>query len=446
MNQAKTSMARAVVALAIVAWPAVSLGVPGQHIRAGDAVIVPDIDLGMEYKTNVYEGANNDWGGGANLRVSPGIRIETKAPELAFTLSGEYKLRKYFQQKFASADRYTDFDLSAKLQARKRHSLGFNLSDSASLTNDPVEMEGAIRNTGQAYVTRMRNHLIGGVVLRPGQAMEFTLGGIWNFDDYQVPQGAQITGNRFYNRRQAFGPSIDARWTFFPRTAVVVRSSYVINRWDDNWVLAVNDSTLPNQPTFGTHLGMPNSVHFKIDGGIQGRFTNHLVLTLRGGYGSAKYDEQSVIDDASDETVQDASELTEAAGFFVDADGLDKLLVQTELRYELTPDSSVAVGYQHDFEDSWFTNYVAYDRIYGQLIARLGSHLGMRGEGGVRLEDYSGEESRDDIVIRVGGDLTYYANDWAALTAGARWDERASTSNLVEYDNVRFTAMATFTY
>ncbi len=444
MNQAKTSTTCALVALGLLAWPAVASAGPGDHIRAGDAVIVPDIDMGMEYSTNVFR-SHDDPRAAPNLRISPGIQIETKAPELSLSLGAEYMLRKYLKEPYTSADRFSDFDLTAKLAARKRHAVGFNLFDNASMVNVPVDMAGAIRNGG-SYVSRLRNHLVGGVVLRPGQAMEFTLGGTWDFDDFQVPEGAQITNSRFLNRRQAFGPTVDARWTFFPRTAIVLRSSYLVHRWDDNWILSIQDELLPNEFNFGTHLAMPNSTHFKIDGGIQGRFTNHLVLTIRGGYGSANYDEQSVIKDASDETVQDRSELTEAAGFFDDVAGLDKLLLQAEIRYELTPDSSVAVGYQRDFDDSWFTNYLAYDRVYGQLNARLGSHLGMTAEGGFRMEDYNGEGPRDDIVIRVGGDLTYYANGWASITAGARWDERASTLDYVEYDDVRITGMATFTY
>ena len=69
---------------------------PGEHIKAGNALLKPSLSLGMEYRTNVLQ-SPTDPKGGPNLFVQPGFDVESKTPDTHFTLTSLYTLRKYFQ-------------------------------------------------------------------------------------------------------------------------------------------------------------------------------------------------------------------------------------------------------------------------------------------------------------------------------------------------------------
>ena len=72
-----------------------ALAAPGDHIRAGDVELVPDIDLGGEFRTNVYR-SEVDAVPAANFRIAPGLLVAAEGDDHDFRLGGEWVLRKYF--------------------------------------------------------------------------------------------------------------------------------------------------------------------------------------------------------------------------------------------------------------------------------------------------------------------------------------------------------------
>jgi len=408
---------------------------PGDHIRAGDAVIVPDIDLGMEYRTNIYRREDRNPPGGANLRVAPGIEIRSAGPELEFSVSGEYELRKYFKQTQTSLDRFTDFDFAAALKARKKQAVGVDLRWISGLRNNPTQAWW----TDSSFHTQFHNDLDGFLVIRPGPALEFELGGGWAFDDFRVPESGTGDGTRGYDRRNSFGPRVMAKWTFFPRTALVADFGYDWLVWQDNWVSASGNV---QGEGLGDNLAMPDSQHMRALAGIRGRFTRQFVLTTMLGYGTGSYDEQSVLDEAGGGGEADPA----TVGFDADVRGIERLLVEVQGTYELTPDNKLIGGYRKAFADSWFTNYLAYNHLYAKLLMRVGPRLSTEFGLSARFEGYHGEISRNDIYLRGRADASYHFQDWGAVTAGIWWDERASNTDIVEYDDFNFHLLTTFTY
>lgn len=421
------------VALLLAGLPVVAHAQPGEHIRAGDAVITPSLSTGVEYRTNVYR-AESDTEGGADLRIGPQLEVDLQGSDVEFGLSGQYEIRKYFGE-LVDLDRYDNFDLGFTLSALPEKVVGIKIEENATLRNNPVE----VFTSEDPYTTQLSNDLQGALMLRPGTALEFGLGGLWSFDDYRVPTGSQVGGLRPFNRKNTFGPTFEGAWEFFPRTAFVVDAEYMMVRWQDNLVDATGDASL------GGAVAVPDADLYRVLGGMRGRVSSNLVLVLMAGYGGANYDEASVLDDV-DETIDQADVDAAAVGYDADLSGADRLLISTQARYSMGVGQTAAVGYSRNFQDAFFTNYVTYNYISSSLSNRFGSRVGTDLEFGVRFEDYAGEVDRTDIRLVGKADVTVNAADWAQFTSGVWWNQRASTDDLVEYDDFNIHLLATLVY
>jgi len=199
---------------ALLATSSLSFGGAGDHIKAGNAIIKPSLDLGVEFRTNVLQ-SPSDALGGPNLFVQPGFDIESKSANTDFSLTSLYTLRKHFQADLVRADRYTDFDLGTNLNLMRSSVIGFRLSDRASVRND---------NNLQSLHTRMHNGLGAQMAIRPGPILELRLGGSWDYDRFLVPpSGLGQSGSVnpiLLSQRNTVGPTFEAEWRFFPRTAL----------------------------------------------------------------------------------------------------------------------------------------------------------------------------------------------------------------------------------
>jgi hypothetical protein len=117
-------------------------------------------------------------------------------------------------------------------------------------------------------------------------------------------------------------------------------------------------------------------------------------------------------------------------------------LVTLELAWALDDDEVISLGYDKDFLDSYFTNYVAYHYGFVRYESILGAKLSALAEAGYRLEAFHGEVTRTDQVLRVSGELEFALGQWLGITAGSRWDRRVSVDGIssVEYDDVNIYA------
>lgn len=433
-------MARFVISMVLgVMCAATAAAAPGDHVRVGDVEFAPDVDLGLEYRSNVYRDELTTIPA-ANFRIAPGLLMVMQGDDHEFRLSGEWILRKYFfvsddelasplpsATRIGNLDRFDEFSVSAGADTFRRNVVGFKLSEEMALVNFRADAEFA----DVPYSSQFRNTLGAGIRINPGPALEFVPGGQWTYDSFRVPG---IDGSeRALNNRNQYGPTLGVKWAFLPRTSFVGTGSWMVNQWETNVLESgVNEA-------YGAEIALPNSNHIKTMVGVDGRFTEKLFAQLMVGYGVAIYNEDSA-------PVQEA---TTGAG--ADATGADGFLLKTQLRYTLTPSeetrtgSSVALGYVRDFKPSFFTNYIQMNQVFVDYVGRFGDFQpGLRYE--VRLESYHGEIERQDIVNRLGGDIRYNATDWAAFTLGGWWQQRASSDDLVEYDDVNLHALATFVY
>lgn len=422
----------------LAAFPSAAWAGPGDHIRPSDAVtVIPTIDVGTEVRTNVYR-SEAEATPSAHLLISPGLSITAEGPDHRFGVSGDWDLRKYYfvgdvprgwqadltpGERIRRLDRFDDFGLGADVELFKRSALGLVISNRATHRNTTTDFEFA----DQPFNSHFRNVLRGGVRVAPTSALSVTPGGHFEVDDYRI---ASMPDER-YNVRSAYGPQIEARWKFLPRTSVVLDGRYTLNRWLENEVVV---DGVP------TGLALPDSRHLKGMARLEGQLTSRLFANIGLGFGSAWYDEATV------EGGEDAPRQPHLDGeFAVDLTGLDGLLAVAQLRYLLSEESEIHAGYEKSFEDSFFTNYFTYHYLYAGTNFELG-RLSPSLKYGVRLEDYQGVEVRRDAFHRLNLSLGYELADWATLDGGVGLQARESEQVQVQYEDWTFHLMGRFQY
>ncbi len=429
---------------AAVSMSGIALAAPGDHIKAGDALITPQIDVGVEYRTNAYQTQDPALNiPVTNLRVAPALTISANTPTTEFQLNGMSELRYVVstsgryglvdgRDRRVNLDRFNDFNVSTGLRLNKGAPLSFNLSDNIGLRNNPAQAGGA-RGTGSAYHSQLRNDLRGAAVLRTGPAVDATLTGMWAWDNFLVA-GTSENGYRGFNRRHTVGSILEGKWTFFPRTAVVADVGYYYHGWAQNVVATPQPAPYTGED-LGETLVLPDSHFLKARAGLRGRITPKLVVIGTVGVGDAWY-------------FANAAAIASADGDEWEANPalIQGLLATVQARYDLSPGNRITAGYQKDFEDSWFTNYMAYNSLYATLENRFGPRFGTTLSFDTRFESYVGEVTREDILVRGKGDISYGILDFASVSGGVWWTRRVSDRAIMEYDDVNVHALLNFTY
>ncbi|MFT7519829.1 MAG: hypothetical protein ACI9MC_001973 [Kiritimatiellia bacterium] len=435
MKRLLANVGPVVLTIVSVVLAASAYGAPGDAIKLGTSTTMsPDLDLGLQYRTNINQTASAvDRRDGLNLTVAPGVEILHNTPSTEFRFVGDYRLQKYFTEATSFGDRYNDFDLSARGSFLKDRPVGIVLRERAALLNNNAT--GRVASDNPLH-TRLRNDLGVGLAFRPGQVLDLGVGGGWALDNYRVPEGAQAGVNRDLNTRNSFGPEWSAQWRFFPRTAVVIDGGFQLNRWASNWM---------PEGERGTFLAMPDSNFFRMSGGLRGRLTERVVLITTLGYGSGQYLTKSVTDACGGA----GAECTPSAANQFDAKlkGAQRLLAQLQLQYSIDESKTLTIGYQKDFDDSFFTNYMAYNRVFTKLNSKFGNKVSTDLSLTVSQESYRGERRRDDVFVDGRADVSYYLQDWAKVTAGVGYQQRTSPSEpSVNYSDVQARLLTTIAY
>jgi hypothetical protein len=306
----------------------------------------------------------------------------------------------------SNLDRFNDFNFGAKLQALRDRAVGVHLADRALLRNNPNDTD---IESDDPYATQIQNVLSGGLDIRPGPALELGLSGNWSHTAFFVPTNEQR--REVFNVRDRVGPELNVKWLFFPRTAFVFNASYNTVLWRD-----------ADPDVAGGTITVPNSQAVKIDTGIQGRLTEKLRLLARVGFGAQIF--------------QEGANLTPGNG----------LLFTLQGDYDVAEAHTVTLGYRKNFTESFFTNSVALNALYGRWKGSYANRVTTNLELGTRFESYNGSTERNDVVTQLNAGFDVKVQPWASVGLEGGWLQRRSTDDLVEYDDVRGLLGARFYY
>jgi len=434
---------------AVLAIPA-AYAEPGDHIRVGEAELIPSVSLGLDWNSNVYRTAGSlgnepDPTPGANLTVGPKLELGLNGPDAILKTSGSWGIRKFFVPEQTNLDNFSEADVRFSLDLLPNAVVGFKTNDSFKRSITPSETPEA----EDSLLRRTRAELGGALAIHPGDALALDVGGFYQFNDYNLPSSA-IDAD--LNRKNTFGPRLNLKWTFFPKTALVSDFELAINRWENNIIDATTDAQ-GTQADLGAALAMPDSTLWKARAGLVGRFTQRLVLNLVAGYGGGIYDADSVTSDpAASETVDDSGttygDELDTSAFDVNVTGLDGLLIATGIEWVPRPAHTMTLGYTKDFSDSWFTNYIAYHYAYARYKTLVASRVGLYLEGGYRNEGYVGEVTRTDHFLKAKTGASYNATGWMDAGLDFGWTRRVNADGnaAIDFDNFAITGALTFSY
>ena len=382
-------------------------------------MVTPRLGLGFEYRSNAFR-ADTDPQGTGNFQVAPGVDVVAETPSIMFGLNGTYVLNKFvfltnpdgalssdeISRQITRLDRFNTFNVGVNFHALRDRQVSFKLQNTTLLQNNPND---SVPDADDPYATQFRNSLSGTVPIRPGPALTVEPGAMWNYADFFVPSA--LDQRESFNRRQTYGPTLNAAYNFLPRTAFVFQGSFLWNNWNDN------------NPTVGSlTFPTPNSRMMRLQVGVQGRITERLRAVARVGYGYAWFDSD---------------------GNLPAADGL---LVDLQGDYSVTEQHRVALGYRKGFIDSFFTNAAGINTVYARWNGAYGKRVTSSLQYGLRFENYTGAIERNDIVNQLNLQVNVNATDWAQINLNGGWLGRLSSADEVEYNDVRALLGATFQY
>ncbi len=449
---------RSIAILACMVCASAGYAQPGDHIRVGDAQITPTFTVGGEYHTNIYL-AEIDPTSAFGIKINPDIAIGLDGANVKMKLGAGLTSQVYFG--FPNLNRWADPDISFDLDLFPKALIGLKLGESFGIQTRVSDSD----TTEDAYIKRTFNDIEGMVSVHPGAALNIDLGGGWTYWNINPVGGdsldEEIISYSYLNERHAYGPRLEAKWAFFPRTAIIVDGTFEVFDWIHNLtevsLAAGGDSSEADTNEYGCYTAIPDGYDWKFNAGLAGKVTDKVTMNMILGYGQAVYNENSVGEYLSsknvnlDETCSTENETdASATGFDQDLTSFSQgLLANINMRMAPTDRQVITIAYKKDFKDSYFSNYVAYNYFYGSFQQKIGNKLAFTAEGGFRLENIVGEVNRKDDVIRLMGKGTYDVAPWMSTTLWVSWDERASADRNhpeIEYDDITVFGSLDFVY
>lgn len=401
-----------------VSWSSSAHAQAGDHIGNENFELAPSLTMTTQQRTNVYLqegviGGGEEVVAGTNLRIQPYLSLKAQSADVLFSSSVGYTARKYFQAEIVNLDRYRDFDVKGTLDLLRRSVVGLNIDNRFQING--FESEAA--KADDPYIQILSNDLSARLALRPGTSLEVEAGADVSIDNYSGPESNSDFVRTGQNDRLGFGPVVDVKWRFLPKTAVVGRAEWESFTWANNVVEASGSDEA---------IAIPNGQIIRAETGLRGRFTERMVLNMTAGYGMALYDETSSGAAAGDSSA-------------VDLKGLQGVLLGMNINYSPVDTQNFVLGYRRDFQDVFFTNYVAYNGLNASYTGVFADRYTVDLSGSYRLENYDGEVDRTDHRIVTNGTLSFAATRYLDLSVGGGWRRRASADQLnpdVEFDDM----------
>jgi hypothetical protein len=416
--------------LATFASTGSALAAPGDHVRAGVVTIVPRVDLGVAYHSNIYRTEENP-SPAMSGEITPGVSVSAGADDHSFAVDGSWTLQKYLfvggeevpaggaSSRIANLDRFDNFSVSASADLFKRSIVGLKLSDDLARRNWAIDAEDA----PVPYATQTRNAVNAGLRTNPAPALEVTPALAWTYDNYLAP--VLVDGqDRTLNSRHMIGPRLDAKWAFLPRTALVSRVEYSYNSWAQDTLGA---------RLVGEELPIADSNIVRARLGIDGRFTERILAQAFVGFGAG------------------IAAGTATGPADVNLAPIDGLLATVQLKYaivtktEQTKGTTLSLGYVKDFRTSLFTNFVAVNQLFADFRGGFDDFEPfLRYEA--RFENYDGAVDRSDLVNVIKGGVAWVPAEYVNVHGDIGYLTRTSTSDDIEYNDVALGLGATFLY
>jgi hypothetical protein len=422
-------MLGATIGLLVLSAPAAAG--PGDHIRAGNAEIIPSVTWLAGWRSNVFLAAGDACAtdgtvlepthSGAAFDLIPAIGI-TSGPSdnLTYKLDANFTARKYLTSDLSNMDRYQDFMIVGSMQVRPNSPVGFEARNELRNFGRETDFDTA----DNPYFGRFEERLTLFSNIRPGGAISFDAGGRLGYIAYNRPHRDETT-ETLVNSRSSVAGLVDFRWKFFPKTALVADLEFEKFNWKFN-----EGNTSASEVSASPK---PDGWLMRASTGVRGRVTEKLQIRATLGYGFAGYE-----------------------GDAVDMSGFpDSLLVGSELVFDPIEGQSVSVGYTKDFQDSVSSSFSNYNLFFGRYQGRFFDKLTADLSATYRRDQYEGALVATDATIRPKVEVGYELTPFLVAEVGVGWVRRLNVESATaaggqdcsrEFDDVEVNGGLVFTY
>lgn len=386
----------------------------GPGFRVGDFELHPGLGVEVGWDSNVYYTDDNPNPAVAHrvdsgiLRVTPHLTFSTLTGERASgegegsasgappTITFQGGISAAYYEFFADPNRRNlGLDVGLRLTVLPQRPFGFAIYDTFSRQVRPfVEninaAAGMARDSNNAGL--QLNFQTEGGVLQVMAGYDF---GLSFYEDASFQYASAFTHTM----------SLQETYRFLPQTAII----------QDNQV-RYNDYF--NGRVGSAPVGLSNSWQLRTRVGLNGAITNNVSLAGMIGYAAGFFD-------------------TVPGGAYVQ--NYDGPVGQLQLSWTITPGTSLAIGYDRNFQSSQLGNYNSTDRGYASFSTNIGGVFLLALNGDVGYVDYGvirgpagmpgavvgtdshGNPSRQDIRVNAGVFAEYRLTDWLGINATLRY-------------------------
>jgi hypothetical protein len=323
----------------------------GIGLRAGNLEFHPSLAAELGYDSNYFQRSGD--GANANerpiydawrLRVTPSLSLSTlrqrlrdsesvgAPPAVQFSLGAFATYNELFGSDEVSSERHVDAGVGGRLDLLANRPLGFDLYADYLRSGEP---SNAVTVASNDPVSFDRGSARGGVgaTWRPGGGLfEWRLGYEAAYNYFEDGEFKRL--NNLHHNVNTRG-----RWRFLPRTALIYQAGYTFVRYMND------DAPQPDGDVVEARIG------------LNGLITNRFAFQASVGWNSTYYEAEP--------------------GDATAAENYDGFVMGAQLKYFLIPTataetasagiSSIGIGYQRDFSNSYLGSF--YIRDYGYLKA-----------------------------------------------------------------------------
>ena len=414
----------------------------------------PSVSLGSEYRTNLYlqegllEAADGSVIGqpltsGTAILINPVIKLKYANSGIETVLGVNYRAKKYISSDtvdLSGLDRFKDVQVSGGIDLYPIKEFGISISESLLSSG----RETSADDTGSAYLQTIRNTLRGGILFRPGSALEVGVGGLYNIVDITDAQSNKDDPASRLNNKQAFGWYADAQWKFFPRTSLFASVSQESIDWENKIVFSQESCATSFTGDCEITSAIPNGSSMRGAIGISGRFSERFLMKFAVNYGTATYDPESLTQD-----VALGSQLTDmVSAASANLEGLAGLGLSTGLTFMFADNHSFDFKYDKDFMDVYFSNFSIYHQFVVEHSILIMRRVKWNTSFRYRIDSYEGSMTRTDNRFSVNSNVNIQLQKQLALRFGGGWSQLASTPEFfnIEYDDIRVHGGLVFGY
>lgn len=358
-----------------------ALAQASEGISAKGLTVSPYVDLGATFTPNVYRTPGNPKPA-AGLLLRPGVDLRWETPDFTLGLTGVATRRQVLlvlgDDVAAWQLSRTDLDLDTTLLLRPRRPLQVVVREQAQRKHSLAPSSLALAD-GKGLTVRQRSITQAGVRYTPGGgALRLQLLGRGQVDNYNVSVGTlSYLVPTSTNTRVAGGGDAEIRWSFFPRTDLVLSGGAEAYAWAGTQL-----------PGWGWNAQL----------GIFGRVDYPLVINAAVGF----------------------SQLRD--GGVVSTTPIDGVIGNVAAVWSPTRHQRLSLGYTKGLEDSWYAPYLAFHKVAGSYAVSPSRRLDLKTTGSTRWEAARGISYQDLVVGgRVQADYALSEQLSVGAQAGVDW-------------------------